>query len=155
MSLYLLYKWLHIISSVVLMGVGFGSAFYMYCTLRSRNLQAIVTVSRIVVLADWCFTTPAVLVQPLTGYLLVRTAGYSFSATWLQLTLLLYVLSGLCWLPVVWLQIKLREMALVALAQQSELPKLFWRYAFWWEILGYPAFAAMLVIYWLMVFKPA
>jgi uncharacterized membrane protein len=154
MNYYLLYKWLHILSSVVLVGVGFGSAFYMWCTLRSRNLSAIVTVSRIVVLADWIFTTPAVLIQPLTGYLMMRTAGFGFDLWWLQLTLMLYAISGLCWLPVVWLQIQLRQMAVTAHTNQSELPTKFWRYARWWELLGYPAFAAMLVIYWLMVFKP-
>lgn len=155
MNYYLLYKYLHILSSVVLVGVGFGSAFYMWSTLRSRNLDAIVTVSRIVVLADWIFTTPAVLIQPLTGYLMMKTVGFSFSMFWLKLTLALYVLSGACWLPVVWLQLRLRAMALAAQQQKTELPTLFWRYAWWWEVLGYPAFLAMLAIYWLMVFKPS
>jgi uncharacterized membrane protein len=154
MSYYLLYKLLHILSSVALVGVGFGSAFYMWCTLRSRNLSAIVTVSRIVVLADWIFTTPAVLIQPLTGYLMMRTVGFSIELFWLQLALVLYAVSGLCWLPVVWLQIQLRKMAVTAQATQTELPAMFWRYARYWELLGYPAFAAMVVIYWLMVFKP-
>jgi uncharacterized membrane protein len=126
----------------------------MYCTLRSRNLEAIVTVSRIVVRADWFFTTPAAVIQPLTGYLIARTAGFSFGAIWLELALLLYVFAGACWLPVVWLQIRMHDMAAAALAQRMELPPLFWRYARRWELLGYPAFAAMLVIYWLMVFKP-
>lgn len=155
MSAYLLYKLLHILSSVVLVGVGFGSAFYLYCTLRSGNLQAIAVVSRNVVLADWLFTTPAILLQPFTGYLLMRTVGFTFSATWLQYAVLLYVVAGLCWLPVVWLQIRMRDMAAAALLQGAELPRQFWRYAKTWELLGYPAFVAMLLIYWLMVFKPA
>ena len=155
MSMYFLYKLIHILSSVALVGVGFGSAFYLYFTLRGRNVQAIAAVSRLVVAADWCFTTPAIVVQPLSGYLIMREVGFSFQATWLWLALVLYALAGICWLPVVWLQIRLRDLAAAAAAQQTDLPALFWRYAKRWELLGYPAFAAMLVIYWLMVFKPA
>jgi uncharacterized membrane protein len=154
-STYLLYKLIHILSSVVLVGVGGGSAFYMYFTLRTRNVDAIAAVSRLVVIADWCFTTPAIIVQPLTGYLLMRTLGFNAGMGWIQWTLALYVLAGVCWLPVVWLQIRLRDMAAEASAQKQDLPALFWRYAKRWELLGYPAFVAMVVIYWLMVFKPA
>ena len=154
MSAYLLYKLIHILSSVALVGVGAGSAFYLFFTLRTRNVEAIASVSRLVVIADWCFTTPAIVVQPLTGYLLMQTLGFSFSMAWIQWTLALYALAGLCWLPVVWLQIRLRDIARDALAAGSELPPLFWRYAKWWELLGYPAFVAMVIIYWLMVFKP-
>lgn len=154
MSVYLLYKLIHILSSVVLVGGGFGSAFYMYCTLCGRNVQAIAVVSRIVVLADWCFTTPAVVVQPVTGYLLMRTLGYDLRQDWLQWAIFLYVVAGLCWLPVVWLQLQLRDMAQQALGAGTELSDRFWRYARYWELLGYPAFVAMGVVYWLMVFKP-
>jgi len=155
MSLYLLYKLIHILSSVALVGVGAGSAFYMYFTLRTRKVEAIAQVSRLVVIADWCFTTPAILVQPLTGYLLMKTLGFTFATNWIQWTIALYALAGACWLPVVWLQIRLRDMAAEASARGTQLPPLFWRYAKYWELLGYPAFIAMAVIYWLMVFKPA
>ena len=155
MSAYLLYKLAHILSSVVLVGVGAGSAFYLFFTLRTRNVEAIAAVSRLVVIADWCFTTPAIIVQPVTGYLLMQTLGFTFGMAWIQWTLALYALAGICWLPVVWLQIRLRDMARDAQARQAQLPPRFWRYAKYWELLGYPAFIAMVVIYWLMVFKPA
>jgi uncharacterized membrane protein len=155
MSLYLLYKLLHILSSVALVGVGAGSAFYMFFTLRTRNVDAIAAVSRLVVIADWCFTTPAIILQPLTGYMLMRTLGFTFDTPWIQWTLLLYALAGICWLPVVYLQIRLRDMALNAQRDGAQLPPPFWRYAKYWELLGYPAFIAMAVIYYLMVFKPA
>jgi uncharacterized membrane protein len=153
-SLYLLYKLLHILSSVALVGVGAGSAFYLFFTLRTCNVNAIAAVSRLVVIADWCFTTPAIILQPLTGYLLMRTLGYNFATPWIQWTLILYALAAICWLPVVWLQIRLRDMALSAQQEEAALPPLFWRYARYWELLGYPAFIAMAVIYYLMVFKP-
>lgn len=155
MSPYLVCKLLHILSSVALVGVGAGSAFYLFFTMRTRNVDAIAQVSRLVVIADWCFTTPAILVQPLTGYVLMKTLGFTFATPWIQWTLVLYALAGACWLPVVWLQIRLRDMAAEASAQRTPLPPLFWRYAKYWELLGYPAFIAMVVIYWLMVFKPS
>lgn len=155
MDSYLLLKWLHIISSVALVGVGFGSAFYLFFANRSRNIQVIAEVSRLVVRADYWFTTPAVIVQPLTGIALVSVAGYSLTEPWLLATYALFILAGICWLPVVWLQIRMREMALRAVEEAGDLPPLYWRYAKWWTALGAVAFPAMLVVYGLMVFRPA
>lgn len=155
MNTYLLLKMLHILSSVILVGTGFGTAFYLFTVNRSRNVQAIVEVSRLVVLADWCFTTPTVILQPLTGFAMIHLAGWPVSTPWIMWTLALYVLAGVCWLPVVWLQLRLRDLAKAALAQGLDLPAQYWAYARRWELLGYPAFIAMLGIYYLMVFKPA
>jgi len=154
MSAYLLLKWLHILSSVLMVGTGLGSAFYMFFTLRSGNLAAQTVVARLVVRADWWFTTPTVLLQPGTGLLLAHMAGWPLSTPWLAASLGLFVLAGACWLPVVWLQLRMAAMAEQALAAGQDLPAVFWRYARWWERLGYPAFAAMLVIFYLMVNKP-
>ena len=155
MNVYLILKMLHILSSVVLVGTGFGTAFYLYTVNRTRNLQAIVEVSRLVVLADWCFTTPTVILQPLTGLAMMHMAGWPLTTPWIMWTLGLYLLAGICWLPVVWLQLRLRDMAKAALAHNTALPEQYWRYAKGWEILGYPAFVAMMAVYYLMVFKPA
>jgi uncharacterized membrane protein len=150
---YLLLKWIHIISSVVLVGVGFGSAFYMFFANRSRNVVVIAAVSRLVVRADYWFTTPAAVIQPLTGAALISVAGYSWTAPWLVGTYALFILAGACWLPVVWLQTQMAKMA--AAAVQNELPSRYWRYARIWTVLGMIAFPAMLAVYWLMVFRPA
>lgn len=152
-----MYEWLkliHILSSVLMVGTGFGSAFYMFMANRSNNLQAQVIVSRLVVKADWWFTTPTVIIQPVSGITLVYLAGWPLDANWLLWTYALYALAAVCWLPVVWLQIRMRNMSLEASANSTALPALFWRYARYWEMLGYPAFVAMLGIYWLMVAKP-
>lgn len=154
MSDYLILKALHIISSVVLVGTGFGSAFYLFCANRSKNLEAQAVVARFVVLADWIFTTPAVIVQPLTGLVLLSMAGWSIDTPWVMWSIALYLLAGACWLPVVWLQIRMKRMADDALAQGMVLPARYWQYARWWEGLGYPAFIAMLAVYFLMVTKP-
>lgn len=155
MSTYLILKWAHILSSVLLVGTGFGSAFYLFFIHRTKNLHAIAEVTRLVVRADYWFTAPAVIVQPLTGIALASVAGYSLIQNWLLWTYVLYAIAGACWLPVVWLQIKMAKMSSFALAHDKALPAHYWRYARYWEWLGYPAFIAMLGVYGLMVFKPA
>lgn len=156
MSLYLTLKWIHIISSVLLVGTGLGSAYYMFFANRSGNLQAQSVVARLVVRADWWFTTPTGIIQPLTGFAMVHMAGFPLSTPWLAVSVGLYLLAGLCWLPVVWLQLRMRALAEQAVQKgANELPPLYWQYARWWEALGYPAFVAMLAVFYLMVAKPA
>ena len=151
---YLTLKTIHILSSVLMVGTGFGTAFYLYFANRSGSVAAIAVVSRLVVRADWWFTAPAVIVQPLSGAWMIHLAGYPMDALWIKASLALYGLAGACWLPVVWYQIRMGKMALAAHASNSALPAQYWRYARRWELLGYPAFIAMLAVYWLMVHKP-
>jgi uncharacterized membrane protein len=156
MSGYLIVKALHIMSSVLLVGTGFGSAFYLYFVHRTRSVPAIAVVTRLVVRADWWFTTPAVLFQPASGIWLAHTAGWAWTSPWICASAILYIVAGACWLPVVWLQLELKEMARVAQAGGlRELPDRYWQYAKLWERLGYPAFLAMLAVYLLMVLKPS
>jgi uncharacterized membrane protein len=152
---YLLLKWLHIVSSVLMVGTGLGSAFYMFFTNRSGNLQAQAVVSRLVVRADWWFTTPTVIVQPVSGIAMAHLAGWSVRTPWLATSIGLYLLAGVCWLPVVWLQLKMATMARIAASEGGALLPLYWRYARLWERLGGVAFTAMAVVYFLMVNKPA
>jgi uncharacterized membrane protein len=154
MDTYLLVKSIHILSSVALVGVGFGSAFYLYFTNRTRNVAAIAEVSRLVVRADWWFTTPTVVIQPVSGFVLASLAGYTLTETWLLATYVLFILAGAWWLPVVWLQIQMAKMARIAADNHGELPERYWRYARRWERLGMLAFPAMLIVYGLMVHKP-
>ncbi|HEU4775738.1 MAG TPA: DUF2269 domain-containing protein [Telluria sp.] len=152
---YLVVKWLHILSSTLLFGTGIGSAFYMLFTSLSRDVRAIAVVSRQVVLADWLFTSTTVVIQPLTGIYMIHLAGYPWTSTWIMWSIALYFLAGACWLPVVWIQLKMRDMAQVAARDGAELPALYWRYLRIWTTLGIPAFLALVVVYWLMVAKPA
>ncbi|MGE5492074.1 MAG: DUF2269 family protein [Actinomycetota bacterium] len=154
MNTYLIVKWLHIVSSVLMVGTGFGSAFYLFFTNRSGNTAAIATVGRLVVRADWWFTTPAVIFQPLSGLWLAWQAGWDWQSHWLLLSVALFFLAGICWLPVVWLQIRMARMSQAAHAVGGALPERYWRYARFWEWLGYPAFSAMVVVYFLMAVKP-
>lgn len=155
MNTYLLLKWLHILSSVALVGVGFGSAFYLYFINRTRNVAAIAEVARLVVRADWWFTTPAVLIQPLTGFAMLSISGLPLDQAWLLATYGLFVLAGACWVPVVWLQIRMAKLARAAADGNTPLSDRYWRDARVWTILGAIAFPAMVAVYALMVFRPA
>ncbi|MFV1982719.1 MAG: DUF2269 family protein [Thiohalomonadales bacterium] len=151
---YLILKWLHIISSTILFGTGLGSAFYKYVTDRTNNIHAIAETNKIVVLADWIFTTPTIIIQPITGYLLVTRSGFSLTDSWLVLSVFLFILTGLCWIPVVFLQIKMRNLSIIASQANISLPASYYRYTKVWFYLGIPAFIAMLGIFYLMSNKP-
>jgi uncharacterized membrane protein len=154
MTHYLILKWLHILSSVVLVGTGFGSAFYLFFVNRSKSLEAQVVVSRLVCRADWWFTTPTVILQPITGIAMATIAGWPLTTPWIMISLVLYVFAGVCWLPVVWIQLRMAKLAQLALQNKTALPPEYWKLAKIWERLGYPAFFAMVAIFYLMVAKP-
>jgi uncharacterized membrane protein len=150
---YALIKTLHILSMVLLFGTGLGSAFYKWMADRSSQLPHIAITNRHVVLADWWFTTPTVIFQPLSGLWLIGQLGLPLSTPWVASSLALYALAGLCWLPVVWLQVRMRDLAACALADRTPLPAAYWRMARAWFWLGVPAFGAMVMVVALMVFK--
>jgi uncharacterized membrane protein len=154
MSVYLVIKWLHILSATVLFGTGIGIAFFKWMTDRSGDVRAIRIVNERTVLADWIFTTPAIILQPATGLGLAYLAGYPILTGWIFYTFCLYLFAACCWLPVVWLQIRMRAMARSADEKNIQLPQQYWTYARIWFWLGIPAFFALVIVYWLMVFKP-
>jgi uncharacterized membrane protein len=151
---YLIVKWLHILSSTLLFGTGLGSAFYMFFTSLTRDVRATAIVVRHVVIADWAFTTPTIIIQPLTGFYLIHLAGFPLSSTWIAWSIGLYLLAGAAWLPVVWMQIKMRDMANEAMRVGTDLPPLYWRYLRFWVALGIVAFVSLVVVFYLMVAKP-
>jgi uncharacterized membrane protein len=151
---YPLIKWLHIVSSTVLFGTGAGIAFFYLRAQRTRDTKIIAAVGRDVVMADLVFTATAVALQPLTGILLALMAGFPLSSAWLVSSMVLYVLVGCCWLPVLWLQMRMRDLAIMAAANGAPLPAAYHRYYGWWFALGWPAFIGVLVIFYLMVAKP-
>ena len=154
--MYLLLKTLHILSSTVLFGTGLGTAFFMWKVNRSGNRQAMAVVTGHVIKADLYFTTPSIVLQPATGVALMLMAGYPLemlSPNWLGLSLWLYGVAGACWLPVLWLQYRMHQLAVHDLAN-PELPASYWRYERAWTCLGVPAFFSLVIVFWLMVAKP-
>ena len=156
MDLYLALKFLHVIGAAILFGTGLGIAFFQFRAGRKENPAAIAATLRTVVVADYLFTATAAVLQPFTGLLLVHLRGLSLDQTWIAASLALYVLIGTCWLPVVAIQIKMRDLAQRAVAAgEPALPPRYHHLARIWFWLGWPAFLAMLAIFWLMIAKPA
>ncbi|ASP38661.1 hypothetical protein CHH28_08205 [Bacterioplanes sanyensis] len=153
MDNYFVLKMIHVLGAVVITGTGAGIAFFMFMAHRSANINAIAVTARHVVLADWIFTAPAVLVQFLSGLYLMMKLGYSFTSSWFLAVLALFVFIGLCWIPVVVIQYKLKALAEDAL-QSGVLDPSFHRLMRLWTALGVPAFLAVLIVFWLMIFKP-
>ncbi|WEF32034.1 DUF2269 family protein [Pseudoduganella chitinolytica] len=151
---YTIVKWLHILSSTFLFGTGIGSAWYLLFAVISRNVAAIAVVTRIVVIADWLFTGTTMIAQPATGFYLIHLAGYPMHSPWIMYSIGLFVLAALCWFPVVWLQMRLRDLSAAAASAGTPLPPAFWRYFKMWIVLGIPAFFAFLGVFYLMVAKP-
>lgn len=152
--LYLVLKFIHIISSTILFGTGIGTASAMVYAHRTRDVHAIETVSRYVVTADWIFTATSGIVQPVTGLWMVYLAGYSLSSLWIWGALAGYVVAAFCWFPVVYLQIKMRDFAIAAVKNKTQLSPDYFRYFSYWFILGWPAFISLTVVFYLMTMKP-
>jgi uncharacterized membrane protein len=153
--LYFVLKYLHIIGAAVLLGTGAGIAFFMLMAHLRGNPVEIAGTARTVVLADVLFTATAVIAQPVTGVWLAYEAGYSLWEGWIVLSIALYIFTGLFWLPVVWMQMRLRDFAEAAVAAGAPLPDAYHRQFWWWFSFGFPAFAAVLAIFWLMIARPA
>jgi len=151
---YLLLKYLHVLGGIIILGTGIGIAFFMLMAHRSGEPGFIARTANNVVLADYLFTATAVIAQPITGYLLMREMGIALSEKWIAASFVLYIAIGACWLPVVWLQRRMRDLAATASATGEPLPPDYHRLFRLWFILGFPGFGAVLAIIWLMISKP-
>lgn len=153
---YLLVKWLHILSSTLLFGTGLGSAFYFFFASLGREPRVVAAVAGYVVLADWLFTAPTIVLQPASGFYLLHLAGLEpFAQSWVRWSFALYALAVLAWLPVVWLQLRMRDLARAAAAAAAPLPERYWRLLAVWTLLGVVAFFSLVAVYYLMIAKPA
>jgi uncharacterized membrane protein len=146
---YLMLKYIHILSGTLLFGTGLGTAFFMLMAYFSKDMQAIRVTTKNVVLADTLFTLPTVIIQPITGIYLMLVLNYQFDTLWFALVVALYIFAGLCWLRVVWIQFRFKRIALLSNTLTHEFHRLMWE----WIILGCIAFIALVIVYWLMVFK--
>lgn len=153
MDSYLALKLIHILSATVIAGTGVGIAFFLLMASRSGDPRALLTTSRHVILADWLFTAPAVLIQLITGFFLMAELGYAYASPWFLVVIALFLVVGLFWLPVVKIQYRLHRLAREGV-ERGVLPGEFRRLMRTWTLLGIPAFSSVLVLFWLMVFKP-
>lgn len=151
---YAIVKTIHILSSTILFGTGLGTAFFFFRAHARGNKQGRLTTARTTVLADWLFTTPAVIIQPATGVWLMWRSGMAWNQPWLLATYGLYLLAGMCWVPVVAIQMRMKHMLeREATGEPLDLQRYRRLYRTWF-LLGWPAFSALIVIFLLMVLKP-
>lgn len=148
-------RWLHVIGAAVLLGTGAGIAFFMLMVHRTRDPRLITHVASTVVIADTLFTATAVITQPITGLLLAHHNSWPLTEGWIVVSIALYVLTGLFWLPVVWIQIRMRDVARRAVLDRLPLPESYERLFRIWFACGIPAFLSVLIIFWLMLMKPS
>jgi uncharacterized membrane protein len=152
---YVLLKWLHVLGASVIFGTGLGTAFHFWITQRREGMAAVAAAARSTVLADYLFTLPAVVAQPITGLALARVAGYPLDAFWIVAGFALYLVAGACWVPVVLIQRRLHILAAQSVANGAAPGPEFARLVRWWTWLGWPAFIAMAGAFWFMIAKPA
>ena len=150
---YIVVKWVHVLSSTILFGAGIGSAFHLFAASLRGHTAGAAGSARNVVVADWMLTTPAAIVQPVTGLWLVQRMQVPLSTPWVAWSLVLYAIAMACWLPVVWIQIRMRALAVAAERAGEPLPRAYRRLFRWWTGLGFGAFFPFVFIFWLMVAK--
>ena len=152
--LYLYLKFIHVISSTILFGTGIGTACNLFLANRTKDTAIISATTRYVVFADWIFTGSSGLVQAVTGLWMVYLVGYPLTSLWIMGSIIGYLIAAVCWFPVVFLQIKMRDFALIAHQTGTELPPIYYRYYRTWFWLGWPAFISLVIVFYLMTNKP-
>jgi uncharacterized membrane protein len=151
---YFILKYLHVMGAVILLGTGAGIAFFMLMAHVTCKAATVAAVARIVVIADFVFTATAVVAQPITGLMLTWHSGYAVTDAWIFWSIVLYAVTGAFWLPVVWMQMQMRDLAQQAATEGADLPRRYHMLFRWWFAFGFPAFAAVLAIFWLMIARP-
>ena len=154
MTLYLAIKYLHVLGAIVILGTGTGIAFFMLMAHRSRDTALVAHTAGIVVTADMIFTLTAVLLQPVTGYALMLLSSTSFTDGWIMASLILYAIAGLFWVPVIFMQMEMRDLAREANAKDHPLPLRYFALFRRWFLFGIPGFGSVMAILWLMIAKP-
>ncbi|MDH6261393.1 DUF2269 domain-containing protein [Bradyrhizobium sp. BR13661] len=154
MMLYFLVKYLHVLGAIVILGTGTGIAFFMLMAHRTDNAEFIARTASVVVIADAIFTLSAVILQPVTGGLLMMLSATSITERWILVSLALYAIAGLFWIPVVFMQIEMRDLARKAAGQQAALPERYFVLFRRWFAFGFPGFGTTMLILWLMIAKP-
>ena len=155
MDLYLVIKTVHIVSATVLFGTGLGIAALFFSSNLSADIAARRFAARMTVRADFIFTLPAVILQPLSGLWLVWRAGFAWTDYWLVWTYALYTLAGICWIPVVLIQIRMKQMLDRQAAGEAIDQSAYRRLFRWWFGLGWPAFGGLIAVFFLMVAEPS
>jgi uncharacterized membrane protein len=154
MTAYFLIKYLHVLGAIVILGTGIGIAFFMLMAHLTGDRVFIARTAATVVTADILFTLSAVVLQPVSGGILMALSGTSLAEHWLLASIGLYAVAGLFWIPVIFMQIEMRDLARAAAAESRPLPKRYFEVFRRWFAFGIPGFGSVMVILWMMIAKP-
>jgi uncharacterized membrane protein len=154
MTVYFIVKYLHVLGAIVILGTGTGIAFFMLMAHRSGDPAFIARTAGTVVIADMLFTLTAVLLQPASGVWLMVLSAATLNERWLVASFALYAVAGLFWIPVVFMQIEMRNLARAAVARREPLPPRYFALFRRWWVFGIPGFGSVMAILWLMIAKP-
>jgi uncharacterized membrane protein len=154
MTLYFLVKYLHVLGAIMILGTGTGIAFFMLMAHRSREAAFIARTAGVVVIADALFTLSAVILQPVTGGVLMALSSTDIGERWLATSLVLYAVAGAFWVPVVFMQIEMRNLARAAAENGTPLPPRYHALFRRWVLFGIPGFGSVMIILYLMIAKP-
>jgi uncharacterized membrane protein len=154
MTLYFILKYLHVLGAITILGTGSGIAFFMLMAHRSRDVAFIARTADVVVIADMLFTLTAVIAQPITGAVLMRLSSTGITERWLAASLVFYLVAGLFWVPVIFMQIEMRDLARAAAEKKTPLPPRYFALFGRWFTFGIPGFSSVMIILWLMIAKP-
>ena len=152
--LYLFIEYLHVLGAIVILGTGTGIAFFMVMAHRTADAAFIAKTAEVVVIADFVFTLSSVLLQPVTGGLLMWLSSTSIIEGWLMTSLVLYAIAGVFWVPVVFMQIEMRDLARISVTGGTPLPPRYFALFRRWFLFGIPGFGSVMAILWLMIAKP-
>jgi uncharacterized membrane protein len=153
MTLYFIAKYLHVLGAIVILGTGTGIAFFMLMAHRSRDMAFIARTAETVVIADMLFTLTAVLLQPVSGGVLMWLSSTAWNDRWLLISLGLYAVAGMFWVPVIFMQIEMRDLARAAVESGEKLPPRYFTLFHRWFVFGIPGFGSVMAILWLMIVK--
>jgi uncharacterized membrane protein len=154
MTLYFIVKYLHVLGAIVILGTGTGIAFFMLMAHRNGDPAFIARTATTVVIADMLFTLTAVVLQPVSGGILMVLSATTLTERWLVTSLGLYAVAGLFWIPVVFMQIEMRNLARASATQHQPLPPRYFTLFRRWFVFGIPGFGSVMIILWLMIAKP-
>jgi uncharacterized membrane protein len=154
MTLYFFVKYLHVLGAIVILGTGGGIAFFMLMAHRTGDAAFIARTAAIVVIADMLFTLTAVLLQPVSGGVLMMLSSTAVTERWLMTSLGLYAVAGSFWVPVIFMQMEMRDLAREAAMKSQPLPPRYFALYRRWFLFGIPGFGSVMAILWLMIAKP-
>jgi len=155
MTIYLLFKIIHLLAVVAFLGNITIGLFWMKWAYKANNVEYLQHTVKGIIAADRIFTIPGVLVITAGGIMAAIKGGYPLLGTgWIFWSLILFTLSGIIFMvKVVPLQTKMKNYLEQSINSDSYEEKKFTNYMKAWEVWGALSLATPLLSFVLMILK--